>query len=56
VQAQVLRQVVIQLRLEATIMAYRDALFLITGTIVVAFVLAFFVGNPRVRRGGTVSE
>jgi DHA2 family multidrug resistance protein len=56
VQAQVLRQVVIQLRLEATIMAYRDALFLITGTIVVAFVLAFFVGNPRVRAGGAVSE
>lgn len=47
VQAQLLRQVVLQLRLQATVMAYRDALLLITGTIVGAFVLAFFVGNPR---------
>jgi DHA2 family multidrug resistance protein len=52
VQAQVLRQVAIQLRLQATIMAYRDALLLITGTIMVAFVLAFFVGNPRGHSGG----
>jgi hypothetical protein len=47
VQAQVLQQVAIQLRLQATILAFRDALLLITGLIIVAFVLAFFVGNPR---------
>jgi EmrB/QacA subfamily drug resistance transporter len=56
VQAQVLRQAVIQLRLQATVMAFRDALLLITGFIAVAFVLAFFVGNPRPRRGGAVME
>lgn len=56
VQAQVLRQVVIQLRLQATVMAYRDALLLITGFIAVAFVLAFFVGNPRPRGGGEIRE
>jgi DHA2 family multidrug resistance protein len=54
VQAQVLRQVATQLRLQATIMAYRDALLLITGLIVVAFVLALFVGNPR--GGGAGAE
>ena len=54
VQAQVLRQVAIQLRLQATIMAFRDALILITGLIVVAFVLAFFIGNPR--PGGAGAE
>jgi len=53
VQALVLQQVAIQLRLQATVLAYRDALLLITGLIVVAFVLAFFVGNPRPRRGST---
>ena len=47
VQAQAVQQLAIQLRLQATVMAYRDALVLITGFIVVAFVLAFFVGNPR---------
>jgi EmrB/QacA subfamily drug resistance transporter len=56
VQAQVLRQVAIQLRLQATVMAFRDALMLITGFIVVAFVLAFFVGNPRPRGGAEVME
>jgi len=56
VQAQVLRQVAIQLRLQATVMAYRDALLLITGFIVVAFVLAFFVGNPRPKGGGEIME
>jgi hypothetical protein len=29
---------------------------LITGFIVVAFVLAFFVGNPRPREGGEIME
>jgi DHA2 family multidrug resistance protein len=52
VQAQALRQIAIQLRLQATILAYRDALLLITGLIVVAFVLAFFVGNPRAEHAG----
>ena len=56
VQAQVLRQVAIQLRLQATILAYRDALLLITGFIAIAFVLAFFVGNPRGRGGAEVME
>ena len=56
VQAQVLRQVAIQLRLQATVMAYRDALLLITGFIAVAFVLAFFVGNPRPKGGGEIME
>ena len=56
VQAQVLRQVVIQLRLQATIMAYRDALLLITGTVLVAFVLAFFVGNPHGRSTAQIME
>lgn len=56
VQAQVLRQVALQLRLQATIMAYRDALLLITGFIAVAFVLAFFVGNPRGRGGAEIME
>ncbi|HJZ50223.1 MAG TPA: DHA2 family efflux MFS transporter permease subunit [Roseiflexaceae bacterium] len=55
VQAQVLAQVAIRLRLQAAVMAYRDALLLITGFIAVAFVLAFFVGNPRAR-GGAVME
>jgi hypothetical protein len=52
VQAQALRQVALWLRLQATILAYRDALLLITGLIVVAFVLAFFVGNPRAEHAG----
>jgi hypothetical protein len=51
-QARVLGQVALQLRLQATVMAYCDALLLITGFNVVAFVLAFFVGNPRPRGGG----
>ena len=52
VQAQVAQQLAIQMRLQAAILAYRDALVLITGFIAVAFVLAFFVGNPRPGRGG----
>lgn len=56
VQAQVLRQVALQLRLQATVMAFRDALLLISGTIAVALVLAFFVGNPRGRAGVEVME
>ena len=52
VQAQVISQIVRQLRLQAAVMAYRDALLLITGFIAVAFALAFFVGNPRARGGG----
>ena len=56
VKAQVLRQVAIQLRLQATILAYRDALLMITGFIAIAFVLAFFVGNPRGRGGAEVME
>lgn len=56
VQAQVVRQVALQLRLQATVMAYRDALLLITGFIGVAFVLAFFIGNPRPRSGGEIME
>ncbi len=56
IQARVLRQVALQLRLQATVMAYRDALLLITGGIAVAFVLAFFVGNPRPRGGGEIME
>jgi EmrB/QacA subfamily drug resistance transporter len=56
IQARVVRQVALQLRLQATVMAYRDALLLITGFIAVAFVLAFFVGNPRPRGGGEVME
>ena len=56
VQARVLRQVAIQLRLQATVMAYRDALLLITAFVGVAFVLAFFVGNPRPRGGGEIME
>jgi hypothetical protein len=56
VQAQALRQVAIQLRLQATIMAFRDALMLITGLIVVAFVLAFFVGNPRPKGAVEIME
>lgn len=56
VQAQVLRQVATQLRLQATVMAYRDALLMITGFIIVAFVLAFFVGNPRGRGGAEIME
>ncbi len=47
VQAQVISQIARQLRLQAAVMAYRDALLLITGLIVVAFVMAFFVGNPH---------
>jgi EmrB/QacA subfamily drug resistance transporter len=56
VQARIVRQVALQLRLQATVMAYRDALMLITGFIVVAFVLAFFVGNPRPRGGAEIME
>jgi hypothetical protein len=52
----VLRQVAIQLRLQATVMAYRDALLMITGFIAIAFVLAFFVGNPRARGGAEIME
>jgi DHA2 family multidrug resistance protein len=47
VQAQAISQIVRQLRLQAAVMAYRDALLLITGLIVVALVMAFFVGNPH---------
>jgi MFS family permease len=47
VQAQAISQIVRQLRLQAAVMAYRDALLLITGLIMVAFVMAFFVGNPH---------
>jgi len=39
-QAQVVAQLVGQLRLQAAVLAYRDALLLITGGIVVALVLA----------------
>ena len=46
-QAQVVGQLVGQLRLQAAVLAYRDALLLITGCVVVALVLAVFVGNPR---------
>jgi DHA2 family multidrug resistance protein len=53
VQAQVIAQIAIQLRLQAAILAYRDALVLITEFIAVAFVLAFFIGNPRANRGGS---
>jgi hypothetical protein len=56
IQAQVIRQVATQLRLQATVMAYRDVLLLITGFIAVAFVLALFVGNPRPRGGGEIME
>lgn len=56
VQAQLLRQVAIQLRLQATVLAFRDALMLITGLIVVAFGLAFFVGNPRAGGGRASAE
>lgn len=49
-QAQVLRLIATQLCLQATVLAFRDALMLITGLIVVAFALAFFVGNPRAGR------
>jgi EmrB/QacA subfamily drug resistance transporter len=55
-QAQVLQQLVGQLRRQASVMAYRDALLLITGFIAVAFVLALFVGNPRASGGGAVME
>jgi hypothetical protein len=56
VQALVVRQVAAQLRLQATVMAYRDALLMITGFIAVALVLAFFVGNPRGRAGAEIME
>jgi len=56
VQARVLRQVAIQLRMQATVMAYRDALLLITAFVGVALVLAFFIGNPRPRGGGEIME
>lgn len=46
-QAQIVSQFVRQMRLQASIMAYRDALLLITSFVVVAFILAWFVGNPR---------
>ena len=55
-QALVVRQLATQMRLQASVMAYRDALLLITGFIAVAFVLAFFVGNPRAKGGGAVME
>jgi EmrB/QacA subfamily drug resistance transporter len=50
-QAQAVRQIVRQMQLQAAVMAYRDALLLITGFVVVAFVLALFVGNPRAHGG-----
>lgn len=56
VQAQVVRQLVGQLRLQAAVMAYRDALLLIAGFIMAAFVLAWFVGNPRGHGEGVVME
>jgi DHA2 family multidrug resistance protein len=56
IQARVIRQVAIQLRLQATVMAYRDALLLIASLIVVAFGLAFFVGNPRPRGAAEIME
>src|SRR5262245_1844539 len=46
-QAQLVAQLAGQLRLQAAVLAYRDALLLITGCVVVALVLAVFVGNPR---------
>ncbi|MEI8306312.1 MAG: hypothetical protein WCF99_04505 [Chloroflexales bacterium] len=46
-QAQIVSQIVRQMRLQASVMAYRDALLLITSFVTVAFVLAWFVGNPR---------
>ena len=55
-QAQVLQQVVGQLRLQAAVMAYRDALLLITGFVAAAFVLALFIGNPRGGGGGAIAE
>jgi DHA2 family multidrug resistance protein len=56
VQGQLVQQVVIQVRRQAAVLAYRDALLLITGFIIVAFGLAFFVGNPRGRGGAEISE
>jgi hypothetical protein len=44
-----------QLRVQAAVLAYRDALLLITGCIVVAMVLAVFVGNPR-GSAGAITE
>ncbi|NTU81174.1 MAG: multidrug efflux MFS transporter, partial [Chloroflexales bacterium] len=55
-QAEVVGQIVQRLRLQAAVMAYRDALLLITGFVVVAFVLAWFVGNPRGGGEGMVME
>jgi DHA2 family multidrug resistance protein len=52
-QAQVASQVVRQMRLEAAVMAYRDALLLITGFVVAAFILALWIGNPRPGKGDT---
>jgi hypothetical protein len=46
-QAQVVGQLVGQLWVQAAVLAYRDALLLITGCVVVAMVLAVFVGNPQ---------
>ncbi len=54
-QAQAVAQLVGQLRLQATVLAYRDALLLITGCVAVALVLALFVGNPR-GGGGAIIE
>jgi DHA2 family multidrug resistance protein len=56
VQAQVLQQVVVRMRLQAAILAYRDALLLVTGFIVAALVLACFIGNPRAGGAGAVME
>lgn len=55
VQAEVVLQIVREMRLQASVMAYRDALLLITGCIVAALVLACFVGNPR-GGGGVMME
>ncbi len=55
-QAEVIKKIVGQLRLQAAVMAYRDALLLITGGVVVAFVLAWFVGNPRGRGEAVMAE
>lgn len=56
VQAQAVRQIAVQLRLQAAVMAYRDALLLITAGVVVAFVLAWFVGNPRGKGEAVIAE
>ncbi|KAB8144825.1 DHA2 family efflux MFS transporter permease subunit [Chloroflexia bacterium SDU3-3] len=50
-QALVVKQLVGQMQLQASIMAYRDALLLITVFAAVAVVLSLFVGNPRGHSG-----